>query len=150
MSLSPLRNLILGIASLVLVACGDSGSGIPSGSIAVSNATPSAANGTYALSVVTGNTAAGITQVKIADPGNSNRSLQIFYDSSNALTSLIYTSPETAPVSLMTCIVGNAITPCPSGSAVVFDLPGKKITFTNATFTLATIGVGTLNGTVFW
>jgi hypothetical protein len=71
----------------------------------------------------------------------------VVYNASNALTAVIYTSPESA-VSLMTCAVGIAPL-CPT-AAILFDLPGKKITFTNATFTQLTIGVGTLNGTVSW
>ncbi len=135
-----------------LTGCGDGGSGVPVSGLIVSNATPSSANGTYALTVVTSNTAAGITQVKIADPSNAGRSLQVFYNASSALTSVIYASPE-SPVSLMTCVVGGilggATSACPA-AAIFFDLPGKKITFTNATFTQLTIGVGTLNGTVSW
>jgi hypothetical protein len=50
---------------------------------------------------------------------------------------------------LMICVVGSLTSPCPT-AAIAFDLPGKKITFTNATFTQLTIGVGTLNGTVSW
>ncbi len=135
-----------------LSGCGDSGSGLPVSGLIVSNATPSSANGTYALTVVTSNTVAGITQVKIADPSNAGRSLQVFYNASLALTSVVYTSPE-SPVSLMTCVVGGVLggvtSACPA-AAIFFDLPGKKITFTNATFTQLTIGVGTLNGTVSW
>jgi hypothetical protein len=98
---------------------------------------------------VTTNTAGGIVQVKIADPNNAGRSLQVFYNAAtSALTSVIYTSPESA-LSLMTCVVGSGTSPCPT-AAIFFDLPGKKITFTNATFTQLTIGVGTLNGTVSW
>jgi hypothetical protein len=140
---------IVGLLSLAGCGDGGGGGGPPTSSLVVSNATPSSANGTYALSTVTSNTAVGITQVKIADPGNSARSLQVFYNSSSsALTSIIYTSPE-APLSLMTCIVGNATSGCPM-SAITFDLAGKKITFTNAVFTQLSIGVGTLNGTVAW
>jgi hypothetical protein len=142
-SLGLLLSLFLGLSG-----CGDGGSGLPASGVVVSNATPSSANGTYTLNAVTSNTVAGITQVKIADPSNTARSLQIFYNASSALTSIIYTSPE-APLSLMTCIVGNATSGCPM-AAIAFDLPGKKITFTNATFTQLTIGVGTLNGTVIW
>jgi hypothetical protein len=131
-----------------LSGCGDSGSGTPASGLIISNATPSSANGTYALTVVTSNTVAGITQVKIADPGNAGRSLQVLYNASSALTSVIYTSPE-SPLSLMTCVVGSSTSACPA-AAIFFDLPGKKITFTNATFTQLTIGVGTLNGTVSW
>jgi hypothetical protein len=133
---------------LALVGCGDSGSGTPSSGLIVTSATPSSANGTFTLSTATTNTAAGITQVKIADPSNAGRSLQVFYNASSALTSVIYTSPE-SPLSLMTCIVGSSTSGCPT-AAIFFDLPGKKITFTNATFTQLTIGVGTLNGTVSW
>jgi hypothetical protein len=132
-----------------LSGCGDSGSGIPPSGLVISNATPSSANGTYALTAVSSNIVAGITQVKIADPGNAGRSLQIFYNTAtSALTSVIYTSPE-SPLSLMTCVAGSSTSPCPA-AAIFFDLPGKKITFTNATFTQLTIGVGTLNGTVSW
>jgi hypothetical protein len=133
---------------VALVACGDSGSATPASGLVVSNAIPASANGTFALSTVTTNTVAGITQVKVADPSNAGRSLQIFYNAASTLTSVIYASPESA-LSLMTCVVGSTSSPCPA-AAIFFDLPGKKITFSNATFTQVTISVGTLNGTVSW
>jgi hypothetical protein len=133
---------------IALVACGENGSATPTSGLVVSNAIPASANGTFALSAVTTNTVAGITQVKIADPTNAGRSLQIFYNAASTLTSVIYTSPESA-LSLMTCVVGSASSPCPAAT-IFFDLLGKKITFSNATFTQVTISVGTLNGTVSW
>ena len=145
-----LKYSVLGFLILSSIGgCGDRGSGTPSSGLVVTNSRPASVNGTYALSTVTSTTLAGITQVKIADPTNASRSLQVFYNASNALTSLIYLTPETSPVGLMSCLVGDPLLPCPT-SAIALDVAGKKITFTNANFTAATLGTGTLNGTVTW
>jgi hypothetical protein len=139
---------LLLVGSVLLAGCGGGNSGGPPvGGLIVTSATPASANGTYTLSTVTTNVVAGTTQVKIADPSNTARHLQVFYNAASTLTSVIYTSPESA-VSLMTCFVGTAPL-CPA-AAIFFDLPNKKITFSNATFTQLTVGVGTLNGTVNW